>query len=49
VALGSIVSLSGILTEDSVVKVLRKKFGPSVIDINLKALEAGYRMGQAGA
>ena len=46
VALGSVVSLSGILAMDSLIKVLRKKFGPSVIDINLKALEAGYEMGQ---
>jgi len=46
VALGSIVSLSGILVMDSLVRVLRKKFGPSVIDVNIKALEAGYEMGQ---
>jgi 2-oxoglutarate ferredoxin oxidoreductase subunit gamma len=44
VALGVLVSLSRILADESIVKVLRKKFGPSVIGINLKAYETGCRM-----
>ncbi len=45
VALGSIVSISGILSKGSLENTLRKKFSASVVGINLKALEKGYDMG----
>jgi len=45
VALGSIISISGILSKESLENTLRKKFSSSVIGINLKALEKGYEMG----
>ena len=45
VALGSIISISGILSKGSLENTLRRKFSSSVIGINLKALEKGYEMG----
>ncbi len=45
VALGSITSISGIVSKESLENTLRKKFSSSVIGINLKALERGYKMG----
>ncbi len=47
VALGSIISLSGVVSKDALGNTLRKKFSSSVIGINLKALEKGYEMGEA--
>jgi len=41
VALGSIVALSGLTSQESVAAVLKQKFSPSLIAINLKALESG--------
>jgi len=46
VALGSIIALSGIVSKESLIKVLRKKFSSKLADLNLKALEAGYEMGR---
>jgi 2-oxoglutarate ferredoxin oxidoreductase subunit gamma len=46
VALGAIASLSRILGKESLLNVLRKKFAPQVLGVNLAALEAGYKMGQ---
>lgn len=46
VALGAIASLAGTPARESLSNVLRKKFGRAVIDLNLKALDAGYEMGQ---
>jgi len=46
VALGSITVLSKMLSKASLANILRKKFPASVIDINLKALDVGYEMGQ---
>jgi 2-oxoglutarate ferredoxin oxidoreductase subunit gamma len=46
VDLGAIASLAGIPAKESLSNILRKKFGRGVIDLNLKALDAGYEMGQ---
>ncbi|WMI82332.1 2-oxoacid:acceptor oxidoreductase family protein [Anaerotignum sp. MB30-C6] len=42
VALGAVVKTLDIVTLEDVKEVLRKKMKPQLVDVNLKALEAGY-------
>ncbi len=46
IALGAIAALSGVVAKESLLNILRKKFAPQMVGVNLTALETGFEMGR---
>lgn len=46
IALGAIASISSVITKESLENTLKKRFGPPQKEMNLQALDKGYKLGK---
>jgi 2-oxoglutarate ferredoxin oxidoreductase subunit gamma len=48
VILGCLIGLSGVVSRDSMVKAIRANMKPKIVDLNIRALDAGIRFAETG-